>query len=110
MNFFVLNSLPIPRPKRESQCWQRTVTLAGRLAALDDRFADWAAAVGVECGPLNKDEKDDSTNELDAVVAHLYGLSARQLRTVYETFHEGWEFEADLRDVLKHFESWKRRL
>ncbi len=45
-------------------------------------------------------------HELDAVGADLYGLDARQLRIVFETFHEGWNYEDQLRDTLKYFTAW----
>jgi hypothetical protein len=82
------------------------VELAGRLAAPDERFAEWADAVGVACGPLDPRERQDMVHELDAVVARLYGLSEPQLVHVFETFHEGWEYLARLDAVLKHFAKW----
>lgn len=109
LNFFILNSLPIPRPPRSSPLWQRTVALAGRLAAPDKRFAHWAKAVGVAHGKLHPDEKQDMIHELDAVVAHLYGLSERQVRVIFETFHEGWDYEERLRETLRHFAAWKAK-
>ncbi|MGH6992554.1 MAG: Eco57I restriction-modification methylase domain-containing protein, partial [Caulobacteraceae bacterium] len=45
LNFFIFNPFPIPRPPREDPLWRRAVALAGRLAAPDERFADWAAKV-----------------------------------------------------------------
>jgi hypothetical protein len=109
MNFFVFNPLPIPRPERADPRWRRAVLLAGRLAAPDERFADWAAAVGVDHGPLAPDIKQDMINELDAVVAHLYGLDEAQLTHIFETFHEGWDYDARLRAVLAYFAEWGRR-
>jgi hypothetical protein len=82
------------------------VALAGRLASPDDRFASWAAAVGVKCGQIGADEKNDMIHELDAVVAHIYGLSESQLCHVFETFHEGWDYHARLKATLKHLRSW----
>ena len=32
-------------------------------------------------------------HELDAVVAHLYGLSEPQLFHIFKTFHEGWDYQ-----------------
>ncbi len=107
VNFFVLNPFPIPRPERGHPLRQRVIALAGRLAAPDERFAVWAEAVGVACGPLAPDEKDDHIHELDAVVAHLYGLTEAQLIHIFETFHEGWDYEDRLRVTLEHFEAWK---
>jgi hypothetical protein len=80
-----------------------------RLAAADDRFARWAEAVGVECGPLEPAEKEDHIRELDAVVAHLYGLEERQLVHIFETFHEGWDYDERLAGTLKHFRAWQNK-
>jgi hypothetical protein len=44
---------------------------------------------------------------LDAVVAHLYGLSEPQLTHIFETFHEGWDYQDRLRATLKHFAAWR---
>ena len=109
LNFFILNPFPIPRPDRDSMHWQRVVQLAGRLACADERFSAWADAVGVEYGSLADGEKEDMIHELDAVVAHLYGLSESQLVHIYETFHEGWDYQARLDGVLQHFHAWRGR-
>ena len=109
LNFFIINPFPIPRPHRKSPLWQRAVQLAGRLACPDKRFAEWAQAVGVECGLLPADEKEDMIHELDAVVALLYGLSESQLVHVYETFHEGWDYQGRLDGVRRHFDEWRTR-
>ena len=106
---FVFNPFPIPRPERESERWQRVVRLAGRLACPDERFAAWAETVGVECGPLAADEKEDKIHELDAVVSHLYGLKEAQVVHIFKTFHEGWDFEERLRGVLRHCQAWNNR-
>jgi len=105
--YFLLNQFPIPRPPRSDKRWQRVVALAGRLACPDERFATWAKAVGVDCGKLPEDEKQDMIAELDAVVAHLYGLTEAQLIHIFETFHEGWDYETRLKAVLRHFRAWK---
>lgn len=109
MNYHVLNPLPVPRSNRDNPLWQRTVALAGRLACPDKRFRKWAEAVGVEYGALRDDEKDDMIRELDAVVAHLYGLSEAQLTHIFETFHEGWDYADRLTATLKHFRDWEKR-
>ena len=109
VNFFIINPFPVPRPDPDNAMWQRVVTVAGRLACPDDRFADWADAVGVVCGPIMEDEKLDMIHELDAVVARLYGLSETQLVHIFETFHEGWEYQERLDGVLRHFRSWGAR-
>ena len=103
MNYHILNGFPIPRPSRDNAFWQKTVELAGRLACPDERFAEWAEAVGVKYGPLEAVEKNDMIAELDAVVAHLYGLNEIHLQHIFETFHEGWDYEERLRATLKHY-------
>lgn len=110
VNFFVFNPLPVPRPPADHPLRQRAIELAGRLAAPDDRFAPWAQAVGVGCGPLAQDERQDMIHELDAVVALLYGLTEKQLVHVFETFHEGWDYDVRLRATLRHFRAWKPRI
>jgi len=107
LNFFVLNPFPIPRPPRTDIRWLRVVELAGRLAARDLRFAKWAKAVGVENGPLDDADKLDMIIELDAVVAHLYGLTADQLEHIFETFHEGWDYGERFKATLQKFIEWK---
>lgn len=109
VNYFLLNPSPVPRPDRSNRNWRRVVSLAGRLASPDNRFATWAKSVDVGHGALLPDEKQDMINELDAVVAHLYGLSEKQLVHIFETFHEGWDYEERLRKVLKHFARWRAR-
>lgn len=109
VNFFIINPFPIPRPKRENPAWRRIVELAGRLASPDERFAEWAEAVGVPFGPIEDADKSDMIHELDAVVAHLYGLDEKQLVHVFETFHESWDHQARLDAVLRHFHEWSQR-
>jgi hypothetical protein len=108
MTYHVLNPFPVPRPSRRSRLWRRVVALAGRLAAVDDGYAAWAEEVGVAHGPLSSEGKADHLNELDALAAHLYGLSETQLGHVFETFHAGWECSARLAATLRHHRAWRR--
>lgn len=108
-NYHILNAFPVPRPSRTSPLWKRVVALAGRLACRDRSFAAFARAVSVEHGVLSADEKADMIHELDAVVAHLYGLDAGQLGHIFETFHEGWDYGPDLEATIRHFETWAKK-
>jgi len=103
------NCLRIPDPRTLPKLSGRAIALAGRLASVDRRFCRWAEAIGVPDGPLDAAEKNALISELDAIVAHLYGLTERQLYTIFETFHEGWDFEDRLRETLKHFQAWNNR-
>lgn len=109
VNFFVFNPLPVPRPSADHPLRRRAIELAGRLASPDKRFVAWAKKVGVACGPLAPDEKEDMSHELDAVVAHLYNLEEKHLVHIFATFHEGWDYDSRLRATLQHFVEWKRR-
>ena len=106
LTFFVLNPFPIPRPDGHSPLRNRVIRHAARLAAVDERFGEWAGRVGVECGPLDSDDREDRIHELDAVVAHLYGLTESQLVHIFKTFHEGWDYEERLMATLRHFQTW----
>ena len=110
LNYHVLNPFPMARPGRDDPLWKRTVELAGRLACPDERFADWADAVGVEYGQLDEADKTRRIYELDAVVAHLYGLTTEHLHHIFETFHQGWDYEARLAGVMEHFRAWRDKL
>jgi hypothetical protein len=108
MNYFVLNSLPVPRPPRDDPRWQRAVGLAGRLASIDERYAEFAAAVGVVSGPVVPAEKATMISELDAVVAHLYELDRAELELMFGDFPatEAGVSPARRAAVLEHFDRW----
>src|SRR5690606_34629972 len=55
MTFTVFSSLPVPLPSQSHPGRGRIAELAGRLAAVDERYADWAKAVGVDYGPVAED-------------------------------------------------------
>lgn len=107
MNLHIANALPIPRPQRDDPRRLRVVQISARLAAVDGRYTEWAAEVGVPVGST-RDEviKNDLICELDAVVAHLYGLAREELIHIYTTFHRGWNYQLRLDTVLEHFDRW----
>ncbi|MFB6185858.1 MAG: hypothetical protein ABEI86_03200, partial [Halobacteriaceae archaeon] len=102
LNYHILNGFPIPRPDNDSLLRQRVVEIAGRLASKDDRYREWASDVGVDYGPLDETEELKKIYELDAVVAHLYQLSSHDLKVIFETFHDGWDYEERLERVLDY--------
>ncbi len=110
LNHYVVNDFPIPRPNKHNPLRQKVINLSGRLASPDERFADWAKAVGVEYGPLGPNEKEDMIQELDAAVAHLYGLSESQLRHIFETFRAGGDYQEGLEATLKHYKELEKEL
>jgi hypothetical protein len=98
-----MNSAPFPFRERDDPLRRRVELVAGRLAAADDRFGPWAAEVGVEVASVKEPERDALTAELDAAVAHLYGLNEDHVKLIFETFHVGWECSPRLAAVLEHF-------
>lgn len=84
INFFILEGLRLP--KLTDVQYERIARAAARLSCIDSRFADFAEATGVECGPLHEEERDDLRAEIDAVVAHAYGLSGPQLELALSDF------------------------
>lgn len=107
MSFELLNPMPVPRPAMDDPLRLRVIEIAGRLAAVDARYAEWAAAVGVGVGTVTDvAEKDDLIAELDALVAILYGLEESQLRHLFQTFHIGWHYEPRLDATLAHYHRW----
>ena len=109
LNFFIFNRFPIPNPDQTDDRYLRTVEIAGRLAAVDDRYASWAEAVGVPVGSVTTQaDKNDLVAELDAVVAHLYGLDAEDLEVIWGTFHTTVDHLPSLDTVLGYHETWAR--
>ena len=105
LNFHILNGLPIPHCDPDDPRRVRVANIAGRLAARDERFADWAEEVGAPVGSVKTpEEQAELEAELDALVASLYGLSAKQLTHIFETFHRGWDYKPRLERVLGYFE------
>jgi len=107
VNFFILNSFPIPRPPDEHPLRLRIVDTVARLVCHDDRFRDWGRALRVKARRLAEEERADLVMELDATVAHLYGLEEGELVHIFETFHEGWDYHQRLANTLRHFKSLK---
>ncbi len=108
LNLHIFNGLPIPRPATDDPHRLRTIEIAGRLAAVDDRFAEWASAVGVPVASVQTEaEKEDLIAELDAVVALLYGLDESDLQVIYDTFHTGADYSGRHAQVLAHFRRWR---
>ncbi|GAA2513652.1 Eco57I restriction-modification methylase domain-containing protein [Streptomyces longisporus] len=102
-----MRAAPIPRFEEGAPLCERVVHIAARLAAVDGRYASWAAEAGVPIGSVTaEDERDELIAELDAVTAHLYGLSKNDLERIFTTFHRGWAYQGRLSAALAHFERW----
>lgn len=110
LTYEVLFQLPVPFYEEDSLLCARVAEIAGTLAAVDDRYAEWASEVGVPVGSVKTPtERDDLLAELDALVNLLYGLSEDQVEHVFATFHRGWKYEPRLEAVLQHYRTWRGR-
>jgi hypothetical protein len=103
VNFHLFNAFPVPRPPRADHHRREVELIAGRLAAVDDWFEEWASAVGVHIASVTEGERDSLIARLDAAVAHLYGLAEDDLKVIFETFHVGWDYAPRLAAVLEHY-------
>lgn len=84
VNFFILEGLTLPDLDEETL--EALATPAARLCCPDERFVEFAEATGVECGPLDAEERTELRVEIDALVARAWGLTADELEIVFEDF------------------------
>ncbi len=107
LNFHLLNSLTVPDPGEGHPVRDRVTELAARLAARDERFADWAAEVGVPVASVAEDSLTgggvDAQCELDACVAYLYGLDEDDIVVIYDTFGKPGQWDERRDSVLRHY-------
>ncbi len=84
VNYFILEGLRLPALSDAD--YNAIATAAARLSAVDERFADFAAATGVECGPLPEAERQRIRDDIDARVARAWGLTPEDLHVIFEDF------------------------
>ncbi len=103
LDFHVIESFPIPLADLQNDSLAaRVAVLASSLAAVDPRFADWAANVRVSTQTMSEAGHAEMIAELDATVALLYGLDEQDLEVIYTTFHEGADYSDRLAAVIEH--------
>ncbi len=81
INMFYAYQLPIPRINNKD-----IVTRATKLICTTPEFDDLAKEVGIKTGVTNPEERAEIRAELDAMVAHLYGLTFEEFRHILGTF------------------------
>jgi hypothetical protein len=84
LNYFILEGLRVP--ELSDEVFAAIAAAAARLSTPDERFADFAAATGVDVGPLDDAERDRLRAEVDARVAHAWGLNGKDLETIFADF------------------------
>ncbi len=85
-NFFLLEGLYVP--DLDDTDLRAIFQAAARLSAVDDRFADFASAVGVEYGPMDPTERRRLRVEIDARIARAWLLTPTDLSVMFRDFTE----------------------
>lgn len=107
----IIVQLPVPTTQHASLVGREIADRAARLAAVDDRYEEWAKEVGVPFGSvITEADKANTIAELDALVSIAYGLDSAQIVRIFETFHRGWDYSERLEKVLAYFEEWNDRV
>ena len=86
VSFFILEGLRVPALSDTD--YDAIAEAAARLSAVDDRFADFAAAVGVSCGPMDPAERQRLRVEIDARVARAWNLTVGDMEVIFRDFTE----------------------
>ena len=102
LNYYVLDMLCFP--PHGNTPWERIGRLAARLSCVNDRFLEFASAAGVQCGLLSDRQRHNLRAEIDALVAHAYGLTEDELRFIFTDFTENAVPPAYRQQVLEKFE------
>ncbi|MFF3242352.1 Eco57I restriction-modification methylase domain-containing protein [Streptomyces sp. NPDC002870] len=89
----VMATLPVPDVPLDGGPGADIVRLSARLTCRSFEFEDLAGVLGVECAPLSREAEYSLRAELDARVAHLYGLSVEQLELIFADFRQSADTE-----------------
>jgi len=101
LSYFILEGLCVPDLGDER--YEAIAGAAARLSCVDERFADFAAATGVEVGRLELEEREQLRAEIDAHVAAAWGLDAADLEVIFSDFTLGAVPEAYRSRVRRRF-------
>ena len=86
VNFFLLEGLYLPDLDDES--FDAIARAAAQLSSVDNRFADFASANGVEVASLHPAERTSLRVEIDARVARAWSLTTADLSVIFRDFTE----------------------
>lgn len=89
----VMATVPIADIELDRGPGAKVVSLSARLTCRSAEYAELAEVLGTECGPLSSTQEQALRAELDARVAHLYGLSAAHLDLVLANFRQSADSE-----------------
>ena len=86
VSFFILEGLRLPALSDDD--FRAISRAAARLSAVDDRFADFAEATGVDYGHLNDTDRRELRVDIDARVARAWNLTTADLQVIFRDFTE----------------------
>jgi hypothetical protein len=86
LNFFYLEQLPIPRVERSHPFFKEIASRVARVTCTTSEYDTFARECGLECSSLSYEKRLEIIAEIDALVAHLYGLEENEFRHVLSTF------------------------
>lgn len=115
LNMFYLQQLPLPRLTPGNRHFEALVPRAARLTCTRAAFGDlWQAVMGEgwdeSKGTVDPGERQRLRDEIDAIVAHLYGLSREDFEHILGTFplvfpdNEGGRVKRAA--LVKAYEGW----
>jgi Eco57I restriction-modification methylase len=84
VNFFIIEALCVPRLSDDDLV--AVARAAARLSCVDDRFTDFAAALGIEPVALVPDAREQLRIEIDARVARAWNLTSDDLTVMLRDF------------------------
>ncbi len=100
VNFFLLEGLVVP--PFDDEDFHAVARCAARLSAVDDRFAHFARATGVEVGHVNQTERQRLLVDIDARVARAWNLTPDDLTVMFDDFTIDAVSEKYRTDLLAH--------
>jgi hypothetical protein len=108
LKFYIIQSLPIPLMAAESELDKRIVEIVASILRHEKSFHGWVESLGAANNDRTKEEKlEVLVAELDAVVSIKYGLEKSEVVHIFENFHQGWDYQPRLAQVLEFFDQWK---
>ena len=85
LNFFIINSVAIPHDT-SSKTTRKIIELSGMLTMQSNDFAEMAESLQFKIKKLGTRQRIETITELDALVAHHYGLERNQYEYILSTF------------------------
>ena len=85
-NFFLIEGFYLP--DLDDEDFTGIAQAAARLSAVGDRFSDFAAAIGVDYGPLDPTDRTELRVDIDARVARAWNLTRADLDVIFRDFTE----------------------